>query len=535
MCHYTIRRCCQCGSYLEVIPKICTQNKNGFCSKDRTNDGHIDDCGVNEVMCTANVPLPFIACLYSDGNVHGIYALHKVQELLALCPSCSLGQFMGQRTIDLGGFLFHLDFERGPWERPLRVCQGRYTVGHCQDKKCHQAKCTDCELTGTCGHHGPLQDFKPFVDYRQSMSSLLMMHTWFLDEPDKCHRSIRKIYSEFPTPQPELPPALIPCPPELMASIETISGSAQSLVTNADSLNPRILAESAIVPPEPAPHTPPGSTGTPRAADLSEPFGQPPICLQQPQSELVQQGSVPQTTQPQADSTDLRGLDSLPESTMQPPQIPYPTPPTPTIRMLESMSCKSEWKMSVNYTQAPQLSSLPNSNKTFGNTAGAVQAFPEPVWPAQHQTDFRTLEQHSGLETSNQNPFSTTGTAEASFGYPSDLFADALGSHMGFGQVSNQPHSIVDDLFGIGNNFEQVDTQMPSFSGVGICWDSGFPELDAKVSEDEPTLGRDWEGRRVEGPQGGNGEGQRRELDRLSLFALQKGNLLGQGAPLAMY
>jgi hypothetical protein len=474
MCHYTIRRCCQCGIYLEVIPKICTQNKNGFCSKDRTNDGHVDDFGINEVMCITNVPLPFIACHYSDGNVHGIYALHKVQELLALCPSCSLGQSMGQRTIDLGGFLFHLDFEKGPWERPLRICQGRYTVGHCQDKKCHQAKCEDCELTGTCGHHDLLQDFKPFVDYRQSMSSLLMMHTWFLDEPDKHHRSIRKIYSEFPTPQPESPPALVPCLPELVASSETTSPSAQSLVTNAESPSPRILAESAIVPPEPAPHTPPGSIGTPCAGGLPEPFGQPPICLQQLESELVQQGSVPQTTQFHASATDLGGPDLLPESTMQLPQIPYPTPPTPTIRMHESMSCQSEWKMSVNYTQDSQLPCLPNPNKTFGNTADAAQAFPEPVWPVQHQSDSRALAQRSGLEACNQNPFSTTGTAEASYGYPSDLFADALGSHMDFGQVSNQPHSIIDDLFGIGNSFEQV----PSFAGAGICWDNGFPELD---------------------------------------------------------
>jgi hypothetical protein len=50
-----------------------------------------------------------------------------------------------------------------------------------------------------------------------------MMHTWFLDDPDKLERNIRKIYSEFPTPQPEPSPALIPCPPELMVSSETIS------------------------------------------------------------------------------------------------------------------------------------------------------------------------------------------------------------------------------------------------------------------------------------------------------------------------
>jgi hypothetical protein len=327
MCHYTIRRCCQCGSYLEVIPKICTYNKNGFCSKDRTNDGYVDDSGINEVMCTTNVPLthvpfPFIACLYSDGNVQGIYALHKVQELLALCPSCSPSQSMGQRTMDLGGFLFHLDFERGPWERPLRICQGRYTVGHCQDKKCHQAKCEDCELTGTCGHHGPLQDFKPFADYRQSMSSLLMMHTWFLDEPDKYQRNIRKTYPEFPTPQPEPSPALIPRPPELMVSSETISD-------------------------------------------------------------------------------DLFGI-----------------------------------------------------------------------------------------------------------------------------------------LFDIGNSFEQMDTQTPSFAGAGIFWDNGFPELDAttgaEMSWDEPIPGTGREGCCAEELQWGNGEGQRCEPGLVSLSAFQNGNLLGHGAPLAM-
>ena len=307
MCHYTIRRCCQCGSYLEVTPKLCMQNINGFCGKDRTNDGRIDNFGIDEVMCMTNVPLPFIAYLYSDGNVHGIYALHKVQELLALCPSCSSGRVMGRRAMDLGGFLFYLNFERGPWEKPLRVCQGRYVVGYCQDKKCRKAKCKDCELTGTCGHHGPLQDFKLFADYRQSMSSLLTRHTGFLDEPDKYHRSIRRIYSEFPTPQPEPPPALIPSPPESMTFTETISESAQSLVTIADSLTPGIFAEPAMIPPEPAPHTPPGSTGTPCDADLSELFGQPPIWLEQPQSELMLQGPVPQT--PQFDPFGLCGKD----------------------------------------------------------------------------------------------------------------------------------------------------------------------------------------------------------------------------------
>jgi hypothetical protein len=227
------------------------QNINGFCGKDKTNDGRIDDFGTDEVMCMTNIPLPFIAYLYSDGNVHGIYALHKVQELLALCPSCSSGRVMGRRAMDLGGFLFYLDFEKGPWEKPLRVCQGRYVVGYCQDKKCHKAKCKDCELTGTCGHHGPLQDFKLFADYRQSMSSLLTRHAWFLDEPDKYHRSIRRIYSEFPTPQPEPPPAPIPGPPESMASTETISEFAQSLDTIADLLTPTIFAESAMILPEP--------------------------------------------------------------------------------------------------------------------------------------------------------------------------------------------------------------------------------------------------------------------------------------------
>jgi hypothetical protein len=213
--------------------------------------------------------------------------------------------------MDLGGFLFHSDFEKGPWEKPVRVCQGRYAVGYCQDKKCHKAKCKDCELMGTCGHHGPLQDFKLFVDYRQSMSSLLRLHTWFLDEPDKYHRSIRRIYSEFPTPQPEPRLALTPGPPESMASTETISESAQSLTTNAGSPTPRTLAESAMIPPEPAPHTPPGPTGTS------------PICLQQLQSELVPQRPVPQTTQFHASSTDLRGPGTLPEPTTQPLQVPY--------------------------------------------------------------------------------------------------------------------------------------------------------------------------------------------------------------------
>jgi hypothetical protein len=223
---------------------------------------------------------------------------------------------------------------------------------------------------------------------------------------------------------------------------------------------------------------------------------------------------------------------------MQPPQVPYPTPPTPTIRMLENMSCESQWKMSLNYTQAPQLFSPPNSNKTFDDTMGAVQEFPELVWPPQHQNDFGTLAQCSGLDTSNQDPFSTTGTAETSFDYPPELLAEALGSHMGFGQVSYQPHSIVDDLFGIGNNFEQVDNQMLSSAGAGICWDSVFPELgtaaNATVSEGETTPGTGWEGSRVEEPQGGNGEGQRRKPDQISPFALYEGSLLGQGAPLAM-
>jgi hypothetical protein len=421
MCHYTIRRCCECGSYLEVIPRICTQNKNGFCSKDRTNDGHIDDFGINEVMCTTNVPLPFIACLYSDGNLHGIYALHKVQELLALCPSCSLGQFTSQRTIDLGGFLFHLDFGKGPWERPLRVCQGRYAVGECHDKRCGKAKFKDCQPTGMCGHHRLLRDFKPFIDYNQSMSSLLVMHAWFLDEPDIFPRSIRRIYSEFPTPQPESSPAPIPCPPEPTASTETISKST----TNADQPNPQILSKSAIAPLEPAPHTPPGPRETPYAADLSKPFVQPPTSLQQLQSESVQQGSMPQTTQFHANSTDLRELDSLPESTMQLPQTPYPTPPTPTVETLESMSCKSERKMSANYAQSPRLSSPPNSDKTFGGTADADQVTPEPARPAQHQNDFTTATQCSGPESSNQNSSSTTGNTETPSGYRPEVFSGA--------------------------------------------------------------------------------------------------------------
>jgi hypothetical protein len=154
------------------------------------------------------------------------------------------------------------------------------------------------------------------------MSSLLMMHTWFLDEPDKLERNIRKIYSEFPTPQPEPSPALIPCPPELMVSSETISD-------------------------------------------------------------------------------DLFGI-----------------------------------------------------------------------------------------------------------------------------------------LFDIGNSFEQMDTQTPSFAGAGIFWDNGFPELDAttgaEMSWDEPIPGTGREGCRAEELQWGNGEGQRCEPGLVSLSAFQNGNLLGHGAPLAM-
>jgi hypothetical protein len=220
---------------------------------------------------------------------------------------------------------------------------------------------------------------------------------------------------------------------------------------------------------------------------------------------------------------------------MQPLQASYPTPPTPTIRMLEGMSRKSEWKMSLNCTQAPQLFSPPNSDKTFGDTASAAQAFPEHVWPPQHQTNFRTLAQCSGLETSNQNPFSTTGTTETSFSYPSELFAEALGSHTGFGQVSCQPHPIIDNLFDIGNNFEQVDNQILSSAGVGICWGDGFPGLDATAYEDELMPGTGWEGSRAEEPQGSNGERQRRKPDRISPSALYEGSLLGQGVPLAMY
>jgi hypothetical protein len=42
-------------------------------------------------------------------------------------------------------------------------------------------------------------------------------------------------------------------------------------------------------------------------------------------------------------------------------------------------------------------------------------------------------------------------------------------------------------------------------------------------------------GRRIEEPHWGDGKGQRHEPDRVSPSALQKGNLLGYGAPLAMY
>src|SRR4051812_375146 len=108
MCHHTIRRCCGCGHYLEVISHLCEKNDKGspgFCNEEKTNGGYLDWYGIHEVICGTGVPFPFIEFRYSDGTFYSISALHKVQELLGLCQKCASNKDISQRAADLGGFL----------------------------------------------------------------------------------------------------------------------------------------------------------------------------------------------------------------------------------------------------------------------------------------------------------------------------------------------------------------------------------------------------------------------------------------------
>jgi hypothetical protein len=229
MCYYTISRCGQCGCYREVVLSTCTNYRKidpatpGVCAEHQTNDGFVDPRGVSAVICESQVPLPFVRICHRDGALHSLAPLHQVQELLTLCSRRPPQGHVTPRAADLGGFLFHLKFDANDlWAQPRRDGLGRYSADSCRRKPCCTAACVNCAETGTCGHHGPLREFKPYVDYRLSMLPLLMQHRRFLEEPDLVPIQIRTLY---------LGPALPLVPSLHLPSSELLSAAAAAATT----------------------------------------------------------------------------------------------------------------------------------------------------------------------------------------------------------------------------------------------------------------------------------------------------------------
>lgn len=281
MCHYTISRCGQCGCYREVVPSTCKnyskkdQATPGVCAKYQTNDGFVDSHGIPAVICESLVPFPFIRTCYHDGTLHSIAELHQVQELVTLCSSCSPQGHVTPRAADLGGFLFHLKFDvNDMWAKPQRDCLGRYSADYCRNKKCRTAGCVNCEQTGTCGHHGALRKFKPYMDYRPSMFPLLMQHRSFLEGPDFVPIQIRTLYlAQFPSTTAATAP------------VNAMSEPAQHQVSLADLAISASSGAQTMSSAGSLTSTPPTSVESSFGGEPPDPMLQPSNCTQQPQLE----------------------------------------------------------------------------------------------------------------------------------------------------------------------------------------------------------------------------------------------------------
>ena len=253
---------------------MCEKNGQStpeFCNEDKTNGGFLDYAGIHEIICWTGVPFPFIEFRYVDGTFYSISALHKVQELLALCTRCEPNN---PRAKDLGGFLFHLKFdERNIWAKPQRECLGRYVVDYCRDKTCQKARCHECEQRGQCEHHGSLEDFKDYKENERTMKPLHMRHTSFLDGADLHQRQIRVIYLPFAAPQQQQQqqqPILVLGQPAAVTSPSVMSESAQTPATDADLTPFSIIPESTMVPQQSAYLTPPPSVELSPELDVLE-------------------------------------------------------------------------------------------------------------------------------------------------------------------------------------------------------------------------------------------------------------------------
>ena len=118
--------------------------------------------------------------------------------------------------------------------QPQRNCLGRYSADSCRRKPCRTAACVNCAETGTCGHHGPLREFKPYVDYRLSMLPLLMQHRRFLEEPDLVPIQIRTLYlgpASLLIPSPHLPSSESPSAAAAAATTPLVANAASGPAT----------------------------------------------------------------------------------------------------------------------------------------------------------------------------------------------------------------------------------------------------------------------------------------------------------------
>ena len=250
MCHYTIIRCCDCGRNLDDITlRTCEQKDKGFCFKGKTNDGIVDTDGTHEIICPTGRPCPFIAFFDIDNNFRQVSRLHDIQELLAVCSTCSPRGQVSQRATDLGGFLFHLEFNTINFlSNPRRICLGRHVVDYCRYKTCKNTNCGDCERTGSCGHHGPLEDFKDYDENQDSMHPWLVQYSRFLDEADQQPRLIRCKTMHFATPLQEPQPVTPPGPCSDTTTNKAISEYAQDPAATAYPTPPASSPKSGPTP-----------------------------------------------------------------------------------------------------------------------------------------------------------------------------------------------------------------------------------------------------------------------------------------------
>jgi hypothetical protein len=418
MCHYTIRRCGECGRYCEVTPQVCDKHHyeqdypsvRGFCYANKTNDGTRYPEGGHEVICESRVPFPFVAFHYPNDTFHSISVLHPVQELLALCSICSPEGAITRRAADLGGFLFHLEFGLDDiWSRPRRVPLGRYVVDYCKDKACHKAGCEKCEETGNCGHHGSLNQFKHYDEYQPSMYPLLLKHCEFLEEADLFEHRIRSTYLAPALPSPQSQLAQFSWTIADTARFSDVSYSAQYQATSPDLTSSVSSPESMMTLQQLAPSTPPTSVETSLECESPNPIEEESNCKPQPQPLHLSKTSA-----------DVLPSNSQPEPMMQPRQPQDTKPPTRRPKTPPGVSSEA-WAIFYKRRQPTvQLPSPPGSeNEAFQCTTRATQVLRDSNSGIMegYQAHFMGPYEFSSLKSSNsENPLSPVGASETAFG-----------------------------------------------------------------------------------------------------------------------